>query len=213
MEGGPSQVAGSLGLFCFYPFCVHISSVSQLHDAKKQRLQREWKSQSRSMLHPSLEWPRIPRSYAPCALRSTLWRAVKQSAVPVLDPWGRRLSSGQERCPVFEADSFMVWSQGLSPWVLSLPPGQPDLSVSPQWSPIWLYNLGICQGRPEGCHIPAWSQDHRLAACQSAGHVLFWRWPEALGSLVLGPEAGTRVKNVGIKPALAKVIALHLVAI
>ena len=184
MEGGPSQVAGSLGLFCFHPFCVHISSMSHLHDAEKQRLQREWKSQSRSMLRLNLEWPRIPCSYTPCALRRALWRAVKRSAVPVLDPWGRRLSSGWGRCPVFEADSFPVWSQGLSPWVLSLPPGQPDLSVSPHWSPVWLYNLGICQGQPEGCHIPAWSQDHRLPASQqdtsSSGgglrHLALWCW-------------------------------------
>lgn len=148
MEGGPSQVAGSLALFCFYPFCVHISSVSQLHDAEKQRLQQEWKSQSRSTLRPSLKWPRIPRSYAPCALRSALWRAVKRLAVPVPDPWSRQLSSGRGRCPVFEADSFPVWSQGLgfSAFLLGSKTPLSALSGLPSGCIIWGFARAIWKG-------------------------------------------------------------------
>ena len=137
---------------------------------------------------------------------------MEQLGVPVPDPWGHRLSSGRGRCPAFEADSFLVWSQGLSPQVLSLPSG----AAKPLCQPSAVSRLAVESGDSPGPagRVPRPSLvSGPQAACQSAKHILFWRWPEALGSLVLEPQAGTRVENVGIKPTLAKLIALHLVAI
>lgn len=151
MEGGPSQVAGSLGLFCFHPFCVHISSVSQLRDTEKQRLKRERKSQSRSMLRPSLE-----------SLAGSLGYLVLMSRVLSEVPSGEQCSSWeslflihgvtgcQVRYPAFEADSFPVCSQGLSPRVLSLPPGAAKPLCQPLVVSCLAVELGFARAGRKG---------------------------------------------------------------
>lgn len=142
MEGGPSQVAGSLGLFCFYPLCVHISSMSQLHDTAKQRLQRERKSQSRGMLCPSLE------SLAGGPGYLVLGRRVL-SEVPSGEQWSRWeslfLILGVTGCQVVRggAQPLRQTPSRSGPKACHLRfsaflLGQPNPSVSPQRSPVWL---------------------------------------------------------------------------